>query len=98
MTFAEATRSGMSIGRCWPCDRLTYTTRKAARRARGRIPPDGRALAAYPCPHGTGWHLGRLPRVVNARDVLRQAPDSSMVSGGAEVPSDTMSQQVSGGW
>lgn len=46
---------------CRTCGKRAYVSRKAARRARVKL-PDHRLgpLSAYPCPVGTGWHLGHV--------------------------------------
>jgi predicted secreted protein len=51
-------------GSCQSCGKLSYTTRKDARRSASRY-PGAHHLNAYPCPHGQGWHLGHLrPEVI----------------------------------
>lgn len=65
---------------CDPCGKQSFTSRKVARRVRKRIRIDpGRgALNAYQCPNGSGyWHLGHLPPIDRARDVLRAQREAS---------------------
>jgi hypothetical protein len=59
---------------CHGCGKQSYQTRSIAKQVRKRVPPDGRGpLSAYRCPDDTGyWHLGHLPPLDNARDVLRR--------------------------
>lgn len=48
---------------CYSCGVRTYPTRAAAK-AESRH--TGRALSAYPCPDGPGFHVGRLAPAVKA--------------------------------
>lgn len=66
----SAAWNGYSGGRCASCGKWLYGSRKAARRARKRVPNTGEVLSAYPCPHQDGWHLGRLWG--QARDRIRE--------------------------
>ncbi|MGH8575601.1 MAG: hypothetical protein ACREXJ_01520 [Gammaproteobacteria bacterium] len=57
-----------------PCGKVIYVSRKAARRARGRVPGSWGPLCAYQCPHTEGWwHLGHLLDIETGRDNLRAA-------------------------
>lgn len=69
----SAARNGYSGGRCAPCGKWLYISRKAARRARVRVLNTYGVLNAYPCPHADGWHLGHLRDPVGARDRIRAA-------------------------
>lgn len=67
-------RHGHTIGKCAPCDKYIYISRKAARRVRGNLrqAADRGRLNAYQCPHTDGWwHLGNLPSIPDARDQIR---------------------------
>ena len=44
---------------CRTCEKRLYRSGRDARRTAKRIP--GTHMSAYPCPNGTGWHLGHLP-------------------------------------
>jgi hypothetical protein len=58
------------IGRCPSCDRVSYRSRKAARRAARATLPGHRNLSAYPCPAQPDlWHFGHRPS--GGRDLLR---------------------------
>lgn len=57
------------LGRCQPCNKITYQTRKDARTAAKRFPAaDSRP---YRCPHAEGWHLGHLHEYVRTGQVDR---------------------------
>lgn len=58
------------VGRCMPCDRAAYTSRKAARRAARTTLPGEANVSAYPCPSQPDlWHFGHRPS--GGRAVLR---------------------------
>jgi hypothetical protein len=57
--------AGRPAGYCEDCRKHYYISRAAARKARKRSP---QGLAAYPCPHGAGWHLGHLRDPEHSRD------------------------------
>lgn len=54
---------------CAPCGKVTYLTRKAARRATRNAP--GGQMRAYRCPaNDHAWHLGHLaPAIVKGEKV-----------------------------
>jgi hypothetical protein len=58
-----------SIGRCEPCDRSSFLSRKAARRAMKANHPGDAHMSAYPCPAQDVWHYGHRPS--GGRDLLR---------------------------
>ena len=60
---------GLSI--CERCDKVTFLTRKAARRA-ARVMKGGNLPRPYPCPHTDGWwHVGHLPQAVRQGEIDR---------------------------
>ena len=57
---------------CPHCGKVTYYSRKQARRAGKRISPGGHP-SAYPCPAAEGrWHWGHLPTVVSRGKTPRE--------------------------
>lgn len=67
---------------CVVCGKLSYRSRKVARKVANQRHPDSR-LSAYPCPeNGAYWHIGHLPANVRHgvvdragyRDALSRRP------------------------
>ena len=52
------------LGRCLTCNKITYQTKRDAKRFARHYP--AAHLRAYRCPHTPGWHLGHIdPHVAN---------------------------------
>lgn len=59
-TWGYCRRPG-SIGRCEPCGKYTYLSRKSAKAQARSAHPD-EPLSAYQCPQNPEhWHVGHLP-------------------------------------
>ncbi|WP_409186697.1 hypothetical protein F9C11_21650 [Amycolatopsis sp. VS8301801F10] len=60
MTARALDYSDKAFTWCTRCEKKTWPSRRAARRAAKRHHP-GHVLNAYPCPHQhVGWHYGHL--------------------------------------
>lgn len=59
------------LGRCEPCGKVTYLSRKAAKTAAKRANPADPGTA-YRCPaNGQHWHVGHLPPSIKNGDRSR---------------------------
>lgn len=61
------------IGRCEPCDKFIYLSRKTAKVAARKTPStQGGGVRPYPCPVSAGhWHVGHVPGAVRRGDITR---------------------------
>jgi hypothetical protein len=65
----SARRTG-NLGHCSTCGKLSYTTRRLAKKALRELKhnagrrDDPRPMREYPCAAGTGWHIGHHPKAV----------------------------------
>lgn len=66
--------------KCWACRKLSFASRKEARRQAALLPKesDGYRARAYQCPVSGAWHVGHLPEDVIKGEVSRQKVRESM--------------------
>lgn len=71
-TPSKYTRKTYGIGRCQPCGKVIYLSRRAAR-AFAKKWHQGEHMSAYRCPgNGQHWHIGHLADPVVDGSVPRQ--------------------------